>query len=131
MKDKRKPPRGEPRQVRLLTKSEAHKRAQNALSQRNQAIEERRAVVARMMELEVILGALVAREGRVRIDMDALTASYTDLEMRVDTAEDGRQFVVLECSLAKDAPAEPGEGLAAIAKHGFTVVENPQPKEAG
>lgn len=122
MKDRRKP-HGT---VRTLTKSEAHKRAQNALNQRNQAIEERRQVVARMMELEVILAALVAREGRVRIDMDDLTASYTDLQMRVeDGGGEGKQFVVLECSLAKDAPAEPGEALAAIAKHGFTVVEQP------
>lgn len=114
MKDKRKP-RGT---VRPATKTEAHNRARAAMQQRNDAITDRRAVVQRMMELEIIIGALVAREGRVRLTDEELTAEYTPIKVR----QDG-DCIVIECGRLTETPA-PGEALGALLKGGFSVVED-------
>lgn len=133
MRDKKKP-RGV---VRPATKTEAHSRALKAMQERNQALrdldavqQDARLVGARLMEYGIVLAALTKREGRIRLSAEEIEAITPDAgELRIMPQKDGK--LVLEYVAYEEGKPAPGASIEALFKHGFTVVEQPEPEQRG
>ena len=125
---KQRKPRAPSGTVRRATKTEIEGRARTAMNERTKAIKERDWLVRNMMELEIMVGAIVARDGRIRLsEQELLDVGQDGSKLEVTQQEDGSIVLQMGEPQPESTPFSneaPSEGVQKLLEGGLRVVEH-------